>query len=486
MSGRPSTLIAALLLGMVSGPAPMAAADAVVLNANRYDVLAGRYSVFAKFQANLQRVLDDCGKPAPAVVPRGAQPSGRIGRETRQGIRRALDCEALKLVPATSPAREGVLTEAVWRAVMGAEPLPTVKDRADALVLAFEATDFGDPPEWNLCQDNKRAAPRQSNRSAPDFVCYNMSDPCSLLTWGPRGATAGSGREIQFVLWMVWKENPALVEKAFGSEAGNLARFFRLKGADSKGCHGATPLKRFLCAIWIDPSRSRRWEDALAELGHVTLVRGPTPGCMRFASSMGTSCGPSSSSGGSWGSPPTRSTMPSSWIGSPTLEARRMAGGRYGRNIEGMHARGAQGRQRPWGRPALSGAPTAARNATRIPPGPRCRLLSRCLSARRLEREGDQDLGQLCPAERHPYLRPFRGETRGPQRGCAVAGIPWLGFAATGSTDLAAVDQEPVPQPCSRPCPANRRNEWAGVTGCPAASALHPTASACPSRACGL
>jgi len=273
MSGRRSTLPAALLLGMVNGAAPMAAADAVVLNANRHDVLAGRYSVFAGFQANLQRVLDDCGKPAPAVVPRGAQASGRIGRETRQGIQRALGCEALKQVPASSPAREGVLTEAVWRAVMAAEPLPTVRDRADALVLAFEATDFGDPPEWNLCQDNKRSAPRQSNRSAHDFVCYNMSDPCSLLTWGPRGATAGSGREIQFTLWMVWKENPALVEKAFGSEAGNLQRFFRLEGAGNRGCRGETPIKRFLCAIWMDPARSRHWEDAFVELGHVTLVR---------------------------------------------------------------------------------------------------------------------------------------------------------------------------------------------------------------------
>jgi hypothetical protein len=268
-----SARCAALLLTLALGAAarPTAAEDAVVLNANRYDVLAGRYSVFARFQARLQHVLDDCGKPAPPVVRRGAAPSGRIGRETRQGILRALEC--LEGVPEHSPARQGILTESVWRAVMGPEPLPTLRDRADALVLSFEGTDFGDPPEWNLCQDNKPSAPRQSTPGAPGFLCYNASDPCSLLTWGPRGATAGSGREVQFILWMLWKEDPALVVKAFGPEAAHLQRFFRLRGEGSRSCYVATPLKRFLCAVWMDPARSRRWEAALVELGQEPRVR---------------------------------------------------------------------------------------------------------------------------------------------------------------------------------------------------------------------
>ena len=264
-------LFAAILL--MHGAPSMASTDAVILNANRYDVLGGRYSIFAKFQANLQRVLDECGKPTPPVVPPGEQPNGRIGRETRQGISRSLGCESLRQVPENSPARDGVLTEAVWRAVMGGAPLPTVKDRADALVLSFEGTDFGDAPEWNLCQDNRPWVPRESNRWAPDFACYNESDPCSFLTWGPRGATAGSGRELQFILWMVWKEIPALIDKVFGPEAGSLPRFFRLQGGDRKGCYTETPVKRFLCAIWMDPARSGLWEKALVELGQEPLVR---------------------------------------------------------------------------------------------------------------------------------------------------------------------------------------------------------------------
>ncbi len=172
----------AALINMMSGAPALASEDAVILNPNRYDVYVGRYSVFAKFQVHLQRVLEECGKPAPAVVPPGEQPNGKVGRETRQGIRRALACPTLRQVPESSPAREGILTESVWRAVMGDEPLPTVRDRADALVLSFESTEFGELPEWNFCQDNIPSLPRQSDRWASDFVCYNAGDPCAFLT----------------------------------------------------------------------------------------------------------------------------------------------------------------------------------------------------------------------------------------------------------------------------------------------------------------
>src|SRR5262249_34021845 len=150
LTSRPAPIwLLVAFIGLMSCANTMASADAVILNANRYDVLVGRYSAFAKFQVQLQRVLDECGTSVPAVVPAGGRPGGKFGRETRLGIGRALTCEALRQVPETSPAREGILTESVWRAVMGDEPLPTVRDRADALVLSFEGTDFGELPEWN-------------------------------------------------------------------------------------------------------------------------------------------------------------------------------------------------------------------------------------------------------------------------------------------------------------------------------------------------
>lgn len=265
------TVVAGLAVGW-TGPAK--AADDVILDVNRYHVLAGRYSVFADFQRNLQRILDQCGKGAPIVVPRGKEPTGKLGTETRLGIQVALDCKPLHGVPIGSPAKDGILTVPVWRAVMGDAPIPNLQDRVIALVLSYEATDFGDRPEWNLCQDSKGRRNRQLDPKAPDFVCYNASDPCSLLTWGPRGATAGSGREIQWILWMAWKQDPVLVEKAFGPEFRHIRRFFRLQsGPSDRICRELTPLRRFMCSVWIDPARRKLWEDALVQLGHSPLVR---------------------------------------------------------------------------------------------------------------------------------------------------------------------------------------------------------------------
>jgi len=88
-------------------------------------------------------------------VPPGGEASGRLiantpapssGRSSAPGSK----CQA------TSLAREGALTEAVWQAVMGTDPVPSLQDRANALVFSFEATDFGDTPEWNFCEDSKR------------------------------------------------------------------------------------------------------------------------------------------------------------------------------------------------------------------------------------------------------------------------------------------------------------------------------------------
>src|SRR5262245_59342843 len=84
----PGVLVYVIVGSLLSGAAVRASADAVILNSIRYDVFVGRYSVFANFQVQLQRVLDQCGKPVPAVVPAGKQPRGIIGHETRQGIRR--------------------------------------------------------------------------------------------------------------------------------------------------------------------------------------------------------------------------------------------------------------------------------------------------------------------------------------------------------------------------------------------------------------
>ena len=271
---RPRTThwrIASIFLALFV-PALAAATDPILVDPPENDVPTGRYSPFAQFQAGLQRVLDRCDTNDPIVAAR--EGAGALGPAMRRDIERALACPALRSVPADSPARHGALTEAVWRAVMGAIPPPSVLDRAQALVMAFEGTDFGESPEWNFCQDGRGTAPATLDPKAPGFLCRNSSDPCSYLTWGPRGATAGSGREIQHILWMAWHRDRALVEGAFGGEFPTLQRLFRLPGSAQKGqCESDTPIARLLCAVWADPVRRKHWDEALIQLGRSPLVR---------------------------------------------------------------------------------------------------------------------------------------------------------------------------------------------------------------------
>jgi len=245
--------------------------DKVLLLTTSTDVLTGRFSSFARFQDNLRSALEKCGDPASLLKQAVPATAGTFGEPTRDAIRRAVACGAIKNVPSNSPAQDGVLTASVWMALMGGEPIPNVADRAHALVLSFEATDFGDVPEWNLCADSNKLDTAPARRR--DLVCRNSSDPCSFITWGPRGATAGAGREIQHILWMVAKEDPNLLKSAFGEEYKNLQRFFRLKGATNGQCAGEIPIKRFICTIWLNGARRKLWERALARLGQSPSVR---------------------------------------------------------------------------------------------------------------------------------------------------------------------------------------------------------------------
>lgn len=240
-------------------------AETVVLDARRYPIFAGRHSPFATFQARLRERLDACGRGDVETGPRDAPPNGRLGPETVEAIKAFVDCGGAEASGAL--AREGVLTIAVWRAVMGDMPVPDATARAHTMVLSFEGTDFGDAPEWNLCQDGMRQGPRGP------VACFNSSDPCSYLTWGPRGATAGSGREIQYILSAIDQRNPALLKAAFGVEYATLKRFYRAKSGPRDSCVGPVPLKILMCSIWATPERRAVWERALKSLGNEPSVR---------------------------------------------------------------------------------------------------------------------------------------------------------------------------------------------------------------------
>ena len=263
---RPLLWLSLALSGLAL-PAKAEPDEAVVLDARRYPVFAGRYSVFATFQARLREKLDDCGRSDIEIAPRDAPPTGRLGPETVEAIKALAACGGAGAQAEGSLAREGVLTERVWRSVMGDAPIPDATLRAHTMVLSFEGTDFGDRPEWNLCQDGMRQGPRGR------VACFNSSDPCSFLTWGPRGATAGWGREIQHILAALEQRNRALLKSAFGSEYATLARFYRAKSGQPNSCTGPIPLKILVCSIWMTPERRNIWENALQILGRDAQVR---------------------------------------------------------------------------------------------------------------------------------------------------------------------------------------------------------------------
>jgi hypothetical protein len=94
-----------------------------------------------------------------------------------------------------------------------------------------------------------------------------------MLTWGPRGATAGQGREIQFILWRLSRSAPELLKQSFGGETAEVLRFVRLAGPPADSCDGTSPLEHFMCAVWISATRRQAWEAGLLAIGRAAEGR---------------------------------------------------------------------------------------------------------------------------------------------------------------------------------------------------------------------
>ena len=262
-------LAGGLILAVTMGQAALAA-DEVIVDPRDYPIRAGAFARLAEFQDQLHRRLAGCKERKLPVADRDRR--GMLGPGTAAEISALAACDK-SIVPAGSPAGNEVLTAALWSAVMGSEPPPSAAELAETLTLTFEATDFTDKPEWNFCQDNGGASEGRAERAAASGLCRNESDPCSLLTWGPRGATAGQGRELQWILWGTAEAEPAAIDRAFGPEAANVRRFARLAGPPPDSCDGSSPVERFMCAAWLDPVRRQAWERGLVTLGANAAVR---------------------------------------------------------------------------------------------------------------------------------------------------------------------------------------------------------------------
>lgn len=256
---------------LLSPAAKLRAEDRILLDPRGYNIRTDEFSQFAKFQINLHKIAVECFRDNMGDMP-PFDDLGVFGKRTSKVIQSTLSCERFVNVPKNSPAREGVVTTSLWWSVMGASRLPDLQDFVDALTLSFEATSFEDGPEWNFCQDNPRSDKSRTEQALKDGICFNESDPCSMLTWGPRGATAGQGSEIRWIFWKLWQTDPELMISAFGSEITNVLRFLRLKSPKETSCDGTTALEHFVCGVWITPKRRAIWEKAILALGRSSKV----------------------------------------------------------------------------------------------------------------------------------------------------------------------------------------------------------------------
>ena len=266
---RVGSWVAAMFFTGAAAISAAATDDAILLSPGEVAVRIGAYSPFAPIKQRLEDVHAQCVSKGPAEH----DPPLRLASATRRMTKEVAACLSAARLPARSPAHGGAITAELWRAIAPDLPLPTLADRVEALTLSFEATDFSDPPEWNFCQDTPGSVTGRAERVAAGEACFNATDPCSMLTWGPRGATAGQGGEIQWILWRLYRRAPQLVATAFGPELPNLKRFLELRRPPATHCDGTSPLEHFMCAVWVDPHRRRLWEDALRSLSRFEATR---------------------------------------------------------------------------------------------------------------------------------------------------------------------------------------------------------------------
>jgi len=242
------------LIGLlVSGAMTLAHAesDQVLYSLANKSLFDGKFGKLAEIQTAISSALVSCGK-TPIVI------DGEFGTGTAQAVRTLVACpEIIPHIPLKSSAHQGAITASVWKAVLPNSPMPSVEERAQTLVLTYEATDY-DRLEWNFCQSIPLWSPQN-----PSMPCFT-NDPGSYITWGPRGATAGGGREVQWILWRVDRHDHSIVDTIFGSDASKLRQFISLDDSSAKS---------FLCSIYADERRRAAWTRAFKELGKSALVR---------------------------------------------------------------------------------------------------------------------------------------------------------------------------------------------------------------------
>jgi hypothetical protein len=242
----------------------LVSAVALTVSSARSDVLYrftdaqlfdGKFGPVATVQARLGNALQACGKPETLTA------DGKFGPRTRDSLSELANCPAVSTALADDgDARHGAITGRYWSVLVG-DPPPDVDARARTIMLTFEATDYVDM-EWNFCQSSPLYDPAHGHT-----VCFS-NDPHSYLTWGPNGATAGGGREVQLILQAIDANTPNLIDHAFGAEANAVRKILHLVDHDP-----SRTLETYLCGVWADRNRRQAWKDAFAQIGAEPSVR---------------------------------------------------------------------------------------------------------------------------------------------------------------------------------------------------------------------
>ena len=246
-------LVRTIVIGLLMCGAPALAraqSDEVLYSLLRKHLFDGKFGKVAEAQAAISAALIRCGRTPIAV-------DGVFGNGTAAAVRRLAACPEIKAqLPPDSLAHQGAITRSVWKAVLPNSAVPSVEQRAQTLVLTYEATDYDDL-EWNFCQNRPLWSPQN-----PSMPCFT-NDPRSYITWGPRGATAGHGKEIQWILWRVDQRDTSIIDTAFGTDASRLRQLISLNDAAAR---------RLLCSIYADKSTRDSWTQAFQKIGKSPLV----------------------------------------------------------------------------------------------------------------------------------------------------------------------------------------------------------------------
>ena len=255
--------LCSILIASMLGASALVKAEQVLYQYRTWSINDSKYGPIRLFQTRLKQALADCESRQTL------KPDGAFGPGTKKSIIAVTKCPQIDTaLREDSPARHGAISDTLWHLIVPNEDVPNVTKRAAALKLTFEATDY-DKMQWNFCQNKPFYDP-----SNGQDVCYS-NDKAAFITWGPHGATAGHGKEVQGILNLFLNsgdsERAETFKRAFGDESNAVMRMLNMPKTSSD--NNKPPLETYLCSIWTNKNRREAWRSGFKKLGAIDEVQ---------------------------------------------------------------------------------------------------------------------------------------------------------------------------------------------------------------------